>query len=124
MVGAHQRRQQVAYARGRGLSCRRSCALLQVARSWLRYESKKLTKDGPVRERMRALAAQYPRYGYRRVRIFLARDGHRMSTDRAHRLWRAESLQLPRRRPRRRVATRRPRPIPATGPNQVWAYDF
>jgi putative transposase len=81
-------------------------------------------KDAPVRERMRALAAQYPRYGYRRVRIFLDRDGHSMSTDRAYRLWRAERLQLPRRRPRRRVAASRPRPVPATGPNQVWAYDF
>ena len=124
MVSAHQRRQQVEYARRRGLSCRRSCALLQIARSSLRYQSKKVKKDAAVRERMRALAAQYPRYGYRRVRIFLGREGHRMGNDRAHRLWRAERLQLPRRRPRRRVATSRPRPIPATGPNQVWAYDF
>ena len=124
MVSAHQRRQQVEYARRRGLSCRRSCALLQVARSSLRYQSKKVKKDALVRERMRALAAQYPRYGYRRVRIFLGREGHRMGNDRAHRLWRAERLQLPRRRPRRRVASSRPRPIPATGPNQVWAYDF
>jgi putative transposase len=124
MVSAHQRRQQVEYARLRGLSCRRSCALMRVARSWLRYESKTVKKDGPVRERMRALAAQYPRYGYRRVRIFLARDGHPMSADRAHRLWRAERLQLPRRRPRRRIAASRPRPVPATASNQVWAYDF
>jgi putative transposase len=124
MVSAHQRRQQVEYARRRGLSCRRSCALLQVARSSLRYQSKKVKKDAAVRERMRALAAQYPRYGYRRVRIFLGREGHRMGNDRAHRLWRAERLQLPRRRPRRRVASSRPRPVPATGPNQVWAYDF
>jgi putative transposase len=124
MVGAHQRRLQVEYARRRGLSCRRSCALLQVARSALRYESKKAKKDATVRERMRALASQNPRYGYRRVRIFLGREGHRMGNDRAHRLWRSERLQLPRRRPRRRVATSRPRPLPATGPNQVWAYDF
>jgi putative transposase len=124
MVSAHQRRQQVEYARRRGLSCRRSCALLQVARSSLRYQSKKVKKDAVVRERMRALAAQYPRYGYRRVRIFLGREGHRMGNDRAHRLWRAERLQLPRRRPRRRVASSRPRPVPATGPNHVWAYDF
>jgi putative transposase len=47
-----------------------------------------------------------------------------MGNDRAHRLWRAERLQLPRRRPRRRVASSRPRPVPAAGPNQVWAYDF
>ena len=47
-----------------------------------------------------------------------------MSRHRAHRLWRLAGLQLPRRRPRRRVATSRPRPVPAFGPNHVWAYDF
>src|SRR5580698_6112572 len=48
---------------------------------------------------MRELPAQYPRYGYRRIRVFLARPGHVMSTDRAHRLWRLHKLQVPRQRP-------------------------
>ena len=39
-------------------------------------------------------------------RIFLGRDGHRMSVGRAYRLWRAAGLQLPRKRPRKHVATR------------------
>src|SRR5213079_3574546 len=39
-------------------------------------------------------------------------------------LWRRAGLQVPRRRPRRRIAASRPRPLPPTGPNQVWAYDF
>ncbi len=73
---------------------------------------------------MRELAAQYPRYGYRRIRIFLGRDGHTMGPERAHRLWRQAALQVPRRRKRRRVATSRPRPLPPTGRNHVWAYDF
>jgi putative transposase len=47
-----------------------------------------------------------------------------MSRHWAHRLWRLAGLQLPRRRPRRRVATSRPRPLPPTAPNHVWAYDF
>ena len=47
-----------------------------------------------------------------------------MSRHRAHRLWRLAGLQLPRRRPRRRVAHSRPRPLPAFGANHVWAYDF
>ena len=47
-----------------------------------------------------------------------------MSPERTYRLWRQGGLQVPKRRPRRRVATGRPRPLPATGPNQVWAYDF
>jgi putative transposase len=124
MVGARARRPQVEYARKRGLSCRRACALLRVARSSLRYQSRLAVKDAPVAARMSELAAQYPRYGYRRVRIFLGREGHVMGVDRAHRLWRQAGLQVPRRRPRRRVAASRPRPLPPTGPNHVWAYDF
>ena len=73
---------------------------------------------------MRALAGQYPRYGYRTIRIFLARRGPPMSAERTYRLWRQAGLQVPRRRPRRRVATRRPRPQPPTARNHVWAYDF
>ena len=70
------------------------------------------------------LSAQYPRYGYRRIRIFLGRDWHRMSVGRAYRLWRAAGLQLPRKRPRKRVAAARPRPQAPSGPHQVWSYDF
>jgi putative transposase len=73
---------------------------------------------------MRELAARYPRYGYRRIQVFLARQGHALGADRTHRLWRQAGLQVPRKRPRRRLELRRPRPLPATGANQVWAYDF
>jgi putative transposase len=124
MVGARVRRQQVAYARSRGLSGRRACALLSVARSSVAYVSTLAVRDAPVMTAMRALAGQYPRYGYRKIRIFLQRAGHAMSADRAHRLWRQAALQVPRRRPRRRVAASRPRPLPSTGRNHVWAYDF
>lgn len=118
------RRRQVAYGRERGLSVRRACTLFKVARSALRYRSRKAAKDMTAIARMRELSAQYPRYGYRRIRIFLGRDGHRMSVGRTYRLWRAAGLQLPRKRPRKRVATTRPRPQTPCGPNQVWSYDF
>ena len=81
-------------------------------------------RDQPVIAAMRELAAQYPRFGYRRIRVFLERRGMRMSPDRAHRIWRRAGLQVPRRRPRRRIATGRPRPLAPSGANQVWAYDF
>lgn len=124
MVGARVRRQQVAYAVSRGLSGRRACALLSVARSTLTYQSRLAARDQAPLAKMRELAGQYPRYGYRRIRIFLQRAGHAMSADRAHRLWRQAGLQVPRRRPRRRAATARPRPVPAAAVNHVWAYDF
>jgi putative transposase len=95
-----------------------------VARSTLRYQSRLVVRDAPVLDAMRRVAAQYPRYGYRRIRIFLKREGHVMSTDRTHRLWRQAGLQVPRRRPRRRAAISRPRPLPTVGVNHVWAYDF
>jgi putative transposase len=118
------RRRQVVYGRERGLSARRACTLFKVARSALSYHGRKAAKDAPVIERMKELSAQYPRYGYRRIRIFLGRDGHRMSPGRAYRLWRMAGLQVPRKRPRKRVAAARPRPQAPCGPNQVWSYDF
>ncbi|HVJ93805.1 MAG TPA: IS3 family transposase, partial [Labilithrix sp.] len=75
------------------LPLRRACTLLSVARSSARYASKRELADAPVVKRMRELAAQYPRYGYRRIRIFFGRDGHHMSLERAHRLWRTSRLQ-------------------------------
>ena len=124
MVGAPARRRQVAYANERGLSVRRACALMSVARSTLRYASRLVERDAPAIVAMRELAGEYPRYGYRRIQVFLERRGHRMSADRAHRLWRQCGLQVPRKRPRRRIATGRPRPLPATGAGHLWAYDF
>jgi len=124
MVGVPARRQAVAHAMRRGLSQRRSCTLLAVARSALGYRSMKAVRDAPVVSRMAALSAQYPRFGYRRIRIFLEREGHGMSWGRAWRLWRRARLQVPRRRPRKRIASGRPRPQAPTGANQVWSYDF
>jgi putative transposase len=123
-VSVPARRRQVVYVRERGLSIRRACTLFSVARSTVNYQSRKVAKDAPVVERMKELSAQYPRYGYRRIRIFLERDGFRMSPGRAHRLWRTTRLQLPRKRPKKRIAVARPRPQAPSGANQVWSYDF
>jgi putative transposase len=83
-----------------------------------------VSKDAPALSAMAVLSAQYPRYGYRRIQVFLERQGQRMSADRAWRLWQKAGLQVPRKRPRKRLATNRPRPCPPTGPGQVWGYDF
>lgn len=95
-----------------------------MTRSALGYESILARQDAPAISVMKDLAAQYPRYGYRRIRIFLRRQGHDISPDRCHRLWRQAGLQVPRRRPRRRVAGSRPRPLPPLDRNHVGAYDF
>lgn len=125
MVSAPGRRRQVAHARTRWkLSLRRACALLSVARSGAEYASKREAADAPVVAKMRELAAQFPRYGYRMIQLLLAKKGLKMSADRAYRLWRLAGLQVPRKRPRKRIATGRPRPTAPSSPNHVWAIDF
>ena len=124
MVSSQARREQIALAIERGHSKRRACELMDIARSGLAYRSVRAERDQPTLTAMRRLAAQYPRYGYRRIRVFLRREGYDMSRHRAYRLWRLAGLQLPRRRPRRRIAASRPRPLPPIGVNHVWAYDF
>lgn len=57
-------------------------------RSTLSYELRLPAKDAPVIEAMKLLSAQYPRYGYRRIRIFLRRQGLQLSGSRTHRIWR------------------------------------
>ncbi len=114
----------MSYAMNRGVSERRACRLMSTARSALRYQSRLQLKDAPVIDGMRQLSAQYPRYGYRRIQVFLERDGLRMSTDRAYRLWKKAGLQVPKKRPRKRMAASRPRASSPTRANEVWAYDF
>jgi putative transposase len=123
VVSPQARREQVALLCNGGLSQRRACGLLGVARSGMSYVLRQPAKDAPVIAAMRRLSGQYPRYGYRRVRIFLRREGMPMSTGRAERLWRKAKLQLPQKRPRKRAASR-PRPLPPMAANHVWAYDF
>lgn len=109
---------------GEGPSERCACGLLDISRSTLGYELRLPVKDRPVIEAMRQLSSQHPRYGYRRIRIFLKRQGHQLGWHRTHWLSRQAGLRLPRRCPRRRIARGRPRPLPAVGANFIWAYDF
>jgi putative transposase len=74
-----------------------------------------------------ALAAQYGRYGYRRVTELLNRAGWDVGTDKVLRIWRREGLKVPRKqRPRGRLwlndgSCIRLRPERR---NHVWSYDF
>ena len=124
MVSPLARREQLAFVRARGLSLRRACGLIGMSRATPSYELRLPGKDAPVLAAMKELSTLYPRYGYRRIHVFLERQGHRMSIDRAWRLWRDAKLQVPRKRSRKRLALARPRPQAPLAAGQVWAYDF
>ena len=125
MVSAQARLEQARYAVQRGLSQRRACALMRTARSGLYYDLRMPVKDAPVIEAMKDLSGQFPRFGARRINIFLSRQGMEISKDRCSRIWSAAGLQVPPRKKRRRgVARTSPRPMSPLGRNSVWCYDF
>lgn len=124
MVSPLARREQLAFVRARGLSLRRACGLISMSRATPSYELRLPAKDAPVLAAMKELSAQYPRYGYRRIHVFLRRKGFELSWSRTHRLWRQAGLLVPSKRPRKRVASVRPRIHAPFKANMVWAYDF
>ena len=123
MVSVQARLEQASYAFERGLSQRMTCALLKISRSNLYYQHKMPAKDAPVIEAMKKLSGIYPRFGSRRIRIFLERDGIHVGKERCGRLWANADLQVPKKRRRKRTGTTL-RPLAPVKRNSVWSYDF
>ena len=105
-----------------GLSERSACAALGVARATQRYRSRRQPDE--VAPRMRQLAADRPRAGYRTLGRLLRREGLRVNDKRVYRLYRQEGLSLRIKRRRRFAASPRQAPPPATKPGDRWAMDF
>ncbi len=124
MVRPAARRRVVAYLMDRhGLSQRCACRLLHTHRSTARYRSRR-GRDEALRERLRALAMRYRRYGYQRLHVLLRREGLCINHKKTYRLYREEELLVRQRKRRRRAATGRS-PIPApSAPNIRWSMDF
>ena len=103
----------------RGFSQQRACGLVQIDPKTVRREPEQ--GDAEVRERLRSLAAERRRFGYRRLGILLEREGVSMNKKRLFRLYREEGLAVRRRRGRKRATgTRAPMALP-DGPNQRWS---
>lgn len=112
------------FAIERGVSQRRACALLQVSWSGLTYTCKMPNKDAPIVQAMRHYSAKYPRFGARRVRIFLRRDGMALGRDRTAQIWAQYGLQVPAKKPKKRYRPERTQIGAPSRPNEVWRYDF
>lgn len=123
MVSVQARREQAHYAIERGLSHRRACTLLGISRSGLYYSRMQPEKDAPVIQAMKVLSANYPRFGSRRIRIFLQREGLTIGKERCARLWAMAGLQVPKKR-QRKAPVARQRALAPTTKNAVWCYDF
>ncbi len=119
---AVKRAQETAEVLGEAMSERRACRLVGIGRATHRYQGRR-PAHAAVRERLCALAAERPRWGYRRLAVLLAREGHVLNHKLVHRLYREEGLTVRRRR-KKRVATARVPLAAPTRPNERWAMDF
>lgn len=106
-----------------GLSERRACRLADLNLSTWQYRARR--QERPLlRERLKELASQRRRFGYRRLHALLRREGWRVNHKAVHRIYVEEGLQV-RQRKRKRLARveRQPMLVPQA-PNQRWSMDF
>lgn len=105
------------------MSERRACETVGCCRMTVRYASTR-GDDGNLRERMKAIAHERRRFGYRRIHVLLKREGLVINHKRLFRLYREEKLAVRRRGGRKRaIGTRAPMLVPMQA-NERWSLDF
>ncbi|QAS83253.1 IS3 family transposase (plasmid) [Rhizobium acidisoli] len=105
------------------MSERRACKAIGFCRMTIRYETRR-DDDHELRERMKALAHERRRFGYRRIHVLLRREGHLVNHKRLFRLYREEKLTVRKRGGRKRaIGTRAPMLVPMVA-NDRWSLDF
>lgn len=124
MVTPAARRGAVAHlVDAHGMSERRACRVIGADRSSVRYAATR-PDDGELRERLRAVAQERRRFGYRRLHVLLRREGMAVNRKRVQRIYVEEKLQVRRRGGRKRaLGTRAPMAVPDV-PNARWSLDF
>ncbi|SFK90447.1 putative transposase [Methylocapsa palsarum] len=124
MVTPAAKRKAVAHLMSlHGMSERRACKAIGSCRMTMRYQTTRVD-DVALRERMKAIAHERRRFGYRRLHVLLKREGFVINHKRLFRLYREERLTVRRRGGRKRaMGTRRPMTIPMR-PNDRWSLDF
>jgi putative transposase len=105
------------------MSERKACILVNLHRSTRRYASRR-PSDQPLRDRLKVLAAERPRFGCPRLHILLRREGVIINHKKTRRLYREEGLKVRKSKRKRVCQNRELSPVLATHPNQVWAMDF
>jgi transposase InsO family protein len=124
MVGPVVQRDAVAHLQAvMDLSERRACSIVGADRKMVRYRSCR-PPDAELRARLRDLANERRRFGYRRLFILLRREGEASGVNRIYRLYREEGLLVRKRKARRKaIGTRAPILVEAKA-NARWSLDF
>lgn len=106
-----------------GLSERRACQIISADRKTVRYRSSR-PPELELRTKLRDLANERRRFGYRRLFILLRRDGEPSGVNRIYRLYREEGLSVRKRKARRRAVGTRAPILVAAKANARWSLDF
>ncbi len=106
-----------------GLSERAACRLASCPRRTFQYQLRR-ADDPHIVSRLRAIAAERPRFGWRRINVLLQREGIVLNHKRLRRIYRAEQLQVRARRKRHVRYVRGINVAAATRPNERWSADF
>ena len=106
-----------------GLSERRACRIVSADRKMIRYQSRR-PDDALLRARLRDLANERRRFGYRRLFVLLRREGEASGINRIYRLYREEGLMVRKRRARRKAAGSRAPILVEARANARWSLDF
>jgi putative transposase len=124
MVGPAAKRAAVAHLQAvMSLSERRACSIVGADRKMVRYRSSR-RQDAELRSRLRDLANERRRFGYRRLFILLRREGEPSGINRIYRLYREEGLAVRKRWARRKAVGTRAPIVVETRPNARWSLDF
>jgi putative transposase len=105
------------------VSERRACSVVGLPRATCRYRTER-TEDPQLRKDLRELAAERPRYGYRRLHQQLRRKGWDINHKLVYRLYREEGLVVRKRLRKRIAAARRQHLDTPAKPDQRWSMDF
>ena len=124
MVTPAAEREAVAHLKSEHeMSERRACQLLQCCRMTVRYVSVR-ADDLSLRDRIKAIAHERRRFGYRRIHVLLRREGLTVNHKRLFRLYREEKLSVRKRGGRKRAPGTRGAMLVPLMPNQRWSLDF
>lgn len=124
MVTPAQRREAVAHLQSaHQMSERRACRIAGIDRALVRYRAIK-GDDGELRARLRALAHERRRFGYRRLHVLLRREGWAVNKKRVQRIYREERLMVRKRGGRKRALGMRAPMAAPDRPNACWSLDF
>ena len=106
------------------ISERKACKIVQLCRSSGRYQVKRDAQEDELCRKIKAIAEERRRFGYRRIGYLLLREGYKINHKRVYRLYKEQGLEIQKRKKRKKAVGSRIHTSVLTAANQRWSIDF